>query len=76
LGDKLNIDMAGLSKDSVEDKLQARAVKPETISKLLGLINTCEMALYAPVSDEHTEMKKNYDTAMNLIADLEDEIKA
>ncbi len=76
LGDKLNIDMAGLSKDNVEDKLQARAVKPETISKLLGLINTCEMALYAPVSDEHTEMKKNYDTAMNLIADLEDEIKA
>ena len=76
LGDKLNIDMAELSKDNVEEKLQARAVKPETITRLKGLINTCEMALYAPVSDEHTEMKKNYDTAMNLIADLEDEVKA
>ncbi len=76
LGDKLNIDMAGLSKDNVEEKLQARNVNPETIAKLKALINTCEMALYAPVSDEHTEMKKNYDTAMNLIADLEDEIKA
>jgi hypothetical protein len=76
LGDKLNIDMAELSKDNVEDKLQARSVKPETIVKLKSLINTCEMALYAPVSDEQTEMKKNYDTAMNLIADLEDEIKA
>jgi len=76
LGDKLNIDMAELSKDNVEDKLQARNVNPETIAKLKALINTCEMALYAPVSDEHTEMKKNYDTAMNLIADLEDGIKA
>ena len=76
LGDKLNIDMAGLSKDNVEEKLQARAVKPETVAKLKALINTCELALYAPVSDEHTEMEKNYDTAMNLIADLEDEIKA
>jgi hypothetical protein len=76
LGDKLNIDMAELSKDNVEEKLQARSVKPETISKLKELINTCELALYAPVSDEHGEMKKNYDTAMNLIADLEDEVKA
>ena len=76
LGDKLNIDMAELSKDNVEEKLQARAVKPETIAKLKGLINTCELALYAPVSDEHGEMKKNYDTAMNLIADLEDEVKS
>ena len=76
LGDKLNIDMAELSKDNVEEKLQARAVKPETVAKLKALINTCELALYAPVSDEHTEMKKNYDAAMNLIADLEDEIKA
>ncbi len=76
LGDKLNIDMAELSKDNVEEKLQARSVKPDTILKLKDLINTCELALYAPVSDEHGEMKKNYDAAMNLIADLEDEVKA
>jgi len=76
LGDKLNIDMATLSKDNVEEKLQTRSVKPETIARLKGLINTCEYALYAPVSDEHSEMQKNYDLAMNLIADLEDEIKA
>lgn len=76
LGDKLNIDMAELSKDNVEEKLQARAVKPETIAKLKDLIHTCEFALYAPVTDEHSEMQKNYDGAMNLIADLEDEVKA
>lgn len=76
LGDKLNIDMAELSMENAEEKLTARAVKPETTAKLKGLINTCEMALYAPVSDEAVKMKKNYETAMNLIADLEDEVKA
>lgn len=74
LGDKLNIDMAELSKDNVEEKLTGRSVKPETIGNLKNLINTCEIALYAPIG-ENGEMKKNYDTAMNLIADIEDEIK-
>jgi hypothetical protein len=74
LGDKLNIDMAELSKDNVEEKLVARSVKPETISNLKNLINTCELALYSPVG-EGGEMKKNYETALNLIADIEDEIK-
>ncbi len=74
LGDKLNIDMAELSKDNVEEKLTGRSVKPETIANLKNLINTCELALYAPVG-ENVEMKKNYETALNLIADIEDEIK-
>ena len=74
LGDKLNIDMAELSKDNVEGKLVNKSVKPETISSLISLINTCEIALYAPIG-EGGEMQKNYETALNLIADLEDEIK-
>jgi hypothetical protein len=75
LGDKLNIDMAELSKDNVEEKLLARNAKTETISKLKNLLNTCELALYSPVG-EGGEMKQNYEVAMNLMADLEDEIKA
>jgi len=74
LGDKLNIDMAELSKDNVEGKLQGKGVKSETISSLITLISICELALYAPVG-EGGEMKKNYDSALNLIADIEDEIK-
>ena len=74
LGNKLNIDMAELSKDNVEEKLVAKGVNPETVSKLKNIINTCEMALYAPVG-ENGEMKNNYGNALNLIADLEDEIK-
>lgn len=74
LGDKLNIDMAMLSKENVEEKLLVKNAKAETISKLKGLLNTCELALYSPVG-EGSEMKTNYDVAMNLMADLEDEVK-
>lgn len=74
LGDKLNIDMAELSKDNVEEKLLAKNAKPETIGKLKSLLSTCELALYSPVG-EGGEMKQNYETAMNLMADIEDEVK-
>jgi hypothetical protein len=74
LGDKLNIDMAGLSKENVEEKLSAKNAKAETIEKLKSLLNTCELALYSPVG-EGSEMKTNYNAAMNLMADLEDEIR-
>ncbi|HUM46550.1 MAG TPA: BatD family protein [Chitinophagales bacterium] len=75
LGDKLNIDMAELSKESVDEKLFARNVKPGTTVRLQQLINTCEVSLYAPSADA-TEMKMDYKTALNLIADLEDEIRS
>ncbi len=71
---KLNIDMAELSKENAEEKLLAKNVKAETILKLQQLISTCELSLYSPSSDD-SEMKNNYTTALNLIADLEDEIK-
>ena len=74
LGDKLSIDMAELSKDNVEEKLSAKNAKPETIIKLKSLLNTCDLALYSPIG-EGSEMRTNYYAAMNLIADLEDEIK-
>jgi hypothetical protein len=74
LGDKLNIDMASLSKENVEEKLRLRGVSTETITQLKTLLNTCELALYSPVG-EGGEMKQNYEVAMNLMADFEDEIK-
>ncbi|MCW3124536.1 MAG: hypothetical protein JWO03_194 [Bacteroidetes bacterium] len=74
LGDKLNIDHSHLSKENVEEKLLAKNVRPETIIKLKSLIHTCELALYSPIG-AGDEMKQNYNVAIELIADLEDEIK-
>ena len=74
VGDKLNIDQSQLSKDNVEEKLLAKNVQPDTISKLKNLISTCELALYSPIG-AGDEMKQNYDVAINLITGMEDEIK-
>jgi tetratricopeptide (TPR) repeat protein len=74
LGDKLSIDMSELSKDNVEEKLLARNASPEIVARLKNILGTCELALYAPVGDGG-EMKTNYNNALNLIADLEDQIK-
>ena len=74
LANKLNIDHSQLSKDNVEEQLLAKNVKTESINRLKGLISTCEVALYAPAGAAE-EMKQNYNAAVSLIADLEDEIK-
>ncbi|MEO5674520.1 MAG: BatD family protein [Chitinophagales bacterium] len=75
LSDKLNIDPAYLSRDMVAEKLSIRNVKSETIQRLHNLLSTCELSLYSPVGDV-SEMKNDYSAAMNLIADLEDEIRS
>jgi hypothetical protein len=74
LGDKLNIDMAGLNKDNIQEQLTDRQVSAETIEKMKGLLSTCEQALYSPIGSGN-EMNQNYDAAINLVADLEGEIK-
>ena len=74
LGDKLNIDQSQLSKDNVEEKLLSKNVQTASIATLKGIINTCELALYSPVG-AGDEMKQNYNAAVSLITDLEDEIK-
>jgi hypothetical protein len=75
LADKLSIEMSDLSKENVGEKLSEKNVKTETQLKLNKLLNTCEVALYAPVA-EVGEMSENYKNALALIADLEDEIKS
>lgn len=74
LADKFSIEMSELNKENVGQKLTERNVRSETQAKLNKLLHTCEIALYAPVS-EVGEMNENYKNALELIADLEDEIK-
>ncbi|MFN8277272.1 MAG: BatD family protein [Chitinophagales bacterium] len=75
LGDKLSIDPSQLSKDNAAEKLRERQVSETTIATLHGLISTSEQALYSPVG-AGAAMQENYDAAMKLMADLEEEIKS
>jgi hypothetical protein len=70
LGDKLNIPVAYLSRDNVQEKLTDRGVNQENIDLLLKAIDDCEYARYAPGS-EQKNMEHVYDEAIQAISKLE-----
>lgn len=74
LGDKLSMDTADLTKDNVTEKLSARSVSSPCSAQVVQLIARCDLALYGR-SEEHDSLKQSYDGAVNLITQLEDEIR-
>lgn len=74
LSDKLNIPLASLSKDNVEAELTKYGAEEGTMKDLIGLLNTCEFARYAP-SGSATEMDKVYNDTVQVINKMENTIK-
>lgn len=74
LGDKFNLDTASLSRDSIRNKLIERNVSEELIARATDVLDTSEMALFAP-SSNGTHMTEAYQAAEKLITDLENSIK-
>lgn len=74
LGDKLSMDTADLTKDNVAEKLTARSVSSDCNQQLLQLIARCDLALYGR-TEEQDRLRQSYEEAVNLIAQLEDEIR-
>ena len=73
LGDKLVISKADLNKPYIRKKLSEAAVSEQTIQDLLGTLDHCEMARFAPVTN--ISDKQLLTQAQNVIVKLEDEIK-
>ncbi|MEM6264378.1 MAG: BatD family protein [Bacteroidota bacterium] len=73
LSDKLAIGQSALSRDNVREKLAEKSVNETLIQRLLGLIETAEMALFAPATEG--DMQQAYQEAVSLISDLEEAIK-
>ena len=71
LGDKLNIQQADISIEMAVNELSKRSVKPETLAELKSLLETCEMARFAPTILSVDVMKKTYDDASKIIVELE-----
>jgi hypothetical protein len=72
LSDKLNIQYAGLDRETIAASLKARSVSDEVVTRLLDTLDLCEMARYAPVT--HISENEVFDKAKGIINDIEDEI--
>ncbi|HRB92968.1 MAG TPA: hypothetical protein PLT17_06160 [Chitinophagales bacterium] len=63
-----------MSKENIADRLQFRNVQHSKIVDVKTTLNTCEQALFSPVGQEMA-MQQTYEKAIELIVDLEDELK-
>ncbi len=75
LGDKLNMPNSELSKENIAAMLTKNGVSDGNIEQLTKTITYCEMAVYAPVKDADN-LQGTYDTTINLIANIEEEMDA
>ena len=72
--DKLNIPIAELDKDTIEARLTEHNVNTNTIADFMNILQTCEFARFAP-SSGHEAMDQLYNKAVDLIGQLEEQIK-
>ncbi|MCK7537583.1 MAG: hypothetical protein MZV63_44825 [Marinilabiliales bacterium] len=55
VSDKFSIPVAGLSKESARQQMMAKGIESAIIDQILGIIDRCEYARYAPASESHTD---------------------
>jgi hypothetical protein len=71
LGDKLNIPQAEFSVEGAVTVLRERGAAEELLTSLRTVLETCDMARFAPTSMELSAMQKTYDDARRVIVDVE-----
>lgn len=76
LGDKLGIPQASFSVDGAVHELESRGVTSNLVSELKVLLETCDMARFAPTSLEQEAMHQTYEEARRIIVELEKTLKS
>lgn len=71
VGAKLNIPTSELNRQNVAERLAAAGASEEIVAQLVGVIDDCEFAKYAPGSGED-ELKTVYERGAEIIGKLED----
>lgn len=74
VSDKFNISLSELSSNTVSEKLSEKGVKEEIIHDFVETLNNCEFARFAP-GDQRTMMEKVYQQGINVISEIEDQLK-
>lgn len=69
--DKLNIPLANLTKDNVQEELLKHGASQEVIDSLIATLSDLEFARYSPVVDDSLSMENCYNRAADLIGKLE-----
>lgn len=75
VGDKMNMPVADLSRENVMQELKDRGVTDQVANDFVEALDVCEYERYAP-GDPKGNMSKTYDSAMNAITRIENEIKS
>ncbi|MDD4847495.1 MAG: BatD family protein [Bacteroidales bacterium] len=74
LSDKFTIQRSELSKETVEEVLREKAVNEEFIKEIVGILDDCEFARYAPGDKQH-DMEKIYNDSLNVISKIEQNLR-
>ncbi len=74
LSNKLGITIASLSKDNARSEMLSKNVDEEYINQIMNIIDRCEYARYAPVTEE-TKMDTLYNDAIKVISKLQQKLK-
>ncbi|MFI3321147.1 MAG: BatD family protein [Rikenellaceae bacterium] len=72
VSDKLNIEVARLSKETIREAMEQKSVVTEDIEQLLSTISDCEFAQYSPSTD--VKMSDVYERTLLLIGRLESKL--
>ena len=74
ISDKLNINLADMSRDNIAQSLTTAGVSPELAEQFNGLLDACEFARYAPDSGNES-MNAHYETALSVISSIDSSMK-
>ncbi|MCQ2329557.1 MAG: BatD family protein [Paludibacteraceae bacterium] len=75
VSDKLSMPVADLNKENISASLAQRGVSEEMTVRFVELLNECEFQRYAPVGDVKTAMDKTYREAIDVISELDNQIR-
>lgn len=71
VSDKLSMDMADMSRDNISRRLAGAGVGDALCEELVGLLDACEYARYAPATDR-AAMSEHYEKAVSVISMIDD----
>ncbi len=73
MGDKLNIPVANLTKESVREELHKRGITAEDSQRFTAIISQCDEAQYSPAAS--AQMSDVYAAGVELLSEMEAKIK-